>query len=290
MQVVEHLEGSAADLIQFGDLVKNLLHGLVFGHVWTSDPALHAEYGTGPHDIVGDVVLTVTGECHGDVLEGAEVFLDRHEVTDHLKRVRPVVQSVEARDWRILGELCHHLPGLETSRDNVDHTADDFGGVLHGFLHTQGCLVTQLVVDAVSAQFRHCSLQGHAGTQGGLRKEGEKCLLVKTVLILLLVFFHVNCAVDHVDELILAEVRNGEQVSCLFKRHGWGGEYDEDRRRDYVPGKAKGAKTWSKVLLQFFKIIESGPELWEMKSYITSFKQSYGGVHTLSIQTKQSPF
>lgn len=204
-------------LAEFLALVKDLLLDGVLLIGWAAAPALEAEHGANPHEIVGDVVSNIAEVGEDGALEGAPVLNDGLEVSKHLAWVSEVIKSVDDWDLGVLGEFAHVSTLVESGHDNIDHALKNVGGVIDGLLSTKWG-VGDGVEDSVATELGHAGFEGNAGTEGWLLEEHEESLLLEDVSVLLWASLDPDSELQGLLELLSSEGGSGKDVAA-WNRH-----------------------------------------------------------------------
>ena len=108
------------------------------------------------------------------------MLLNGHHVRENLGGVVGVGEAVPDRDPRPLGKVLHHLLFVAPVLDAVEEPAQDFGGILQGFLLAHlGAVCVQIGDVGPLLGGRH--LEGAAGPGRGLLKEQDDVLALQGV-------------------------------------------------------------------------------------------------------------
>jgi len=220
IDAIDGLDGGLADknltargLAELLALLKNFGLDIVALTSGTSNTHLVAHDSGSTHEIVGHIVVEITAVGHLETLEAVlAVLLDSHHISEHLKRVSKVIKSVDNRDGGVVSKLSNVSPLVNTSHDDVGHTAENLAGIAEGFLHTKRG-ISDGIEDSVATHLGHASLEGNTSTERRLLEEHKKSLMVKSMSVLLRVSLEIMSLGKNSLNLSLSKAGNLQNVT-----------------------------------------------------------------------------
>jgi len=190
--------------------IKALTSGTSNTHLVTHDSG-------STHEIISHIVVKITTVSHLEALKTfLTVLLDSHHISEHLKRMSEIIKSVDNRDGGVFSKLSNISPLVNTSHDDISHTAKNLTSITERFLDTKR-RISNGVEDSMTTHLAHTSLKRHTSTKRRLLEKHQKSLPFKSMSILLGVGLKIMSLGENRLNLLLSEAGNLQNVTNHFQ-------------------------------------------------------------------------
>jgi len=201
---------SLAELFAFFKNFRLNIEALTSG---TSNTHFVTHDSSSTHKIISHIVVKITTISHLKTLKTfLTVLLDSHHISEHLKRVSKVIKSIDNRDGGVLSKLSNISSLVNTSHDDIGHTAKNLASITERFLNTKR-RISDRIEDSMTTHLSHTSLERNTGTKRRLLEKHKKSLMVKSMSILLRVSLKIMSLSKNGLNLSLSKACNLQNVT-----------------------------------------------------------------------------